>query len=67
MKENITQKFLETAIMLSRMYGVAETLEPLPNIPQEKLTPMICDWTKEFLQSNSDMTHFLYKKIQKLK
>lgn len=46
MKENITQKFLETAIMLSRMYGVAETLEPLPNIPQEKLTPMICDWTK---------------------
>ncbi len=67
MKENITQKFLETAIMLSRMYGVAETLEPLPNIPQEKLTPMICDWTKEFLQSNGDMTDFLYKKIQKLK
>lgn len=67
MTENITQKFLETAIMLSRMYGVAETLEPLPHIPQEKLTPMICDWTKEFLQSNGDMTDFLYKKIQKLK
>ena len=67
MKENITQKFLETAIMLSRMYGVTETLEPLPNIPQGKLTPMIYDWTKEFLQSNGDMTDFLYKKIQKLK
>lgn len=66
MKENITQKFLETAILLSRMYGVAETLEPLPNIPQEKLTPMICDWTEEFLQSGKDMTDFLYKKIKGL-
>ena len=67
MKENITQKFLETAIMLSRMYGVAETLEPLPNIPQEKLTPMICDWTEEYLQSNGNMTDFLYEKIKNLK
>lgn len=66
MKETITQKFLETAIMLSRMYGVAETLEPLPAIPQEKLTPMICDWTAEYLQSNGDMTDFLYKKIKGL-
>ncbi len=66
MKETITQKFLETAIMLSRMYGVAETLEPLPAIPQEKLTPMICGWTEEYLQSNGDMTDFLYKKIKGL-
>lgn len=66
MKETITQKFLETAIMLSRIYGVAETLEPLPAIPQEKLTPMICDWTAEYLQSNGDMTDFLYKKIKGL-
>ena len=66
MKETITQKFLKTAIMLSRMYGVAETLEPLPAIPQEKLTPMICDWTAEYLQSNGDMTDFLYKKIKGL-
>ena len=64
--KDITQKFLETAIMLSRMYGVAETLEPLPNIPQEKLTPMICDWTEEYLQSTGNMTDFLYMKIKGL-
>lgn len=61
------KQYIETAILLARMYGVAETLEPLPAIPQEKLTPMICGWTEECLQSNGDMTAFLSKKIGELK
>lgn len=66
MEKKITQKFLETAIAISRMYGVAETLSDLPNVPQEKLTPKICDWTEEFLQSDEDMVVFIGNKIGKL-
>ena len=67
MSKEITQEFLESATALSRMYGAAETLEPLPNIPQEKLFPILCDWTAELIHSKEDITDFLYRKIETLK
>lgn len=48
MKDIQEQNFLKTAVMLSRMYGVAETLEPLPYRSQEEFFVIVCVWTEEF-------------------
>lgn len=57
-------KYLETAIILSRMYGVAETIQPLKNLEDEKFIPMIKEWTEEFLSmENGDLLKFFESKI----
>lgn len=62
MKDIQEQNFLKTAVMLSRMYGVAETLEPLPYRSQEEFFVIVCAWTEEFLKK-SDITDFFEEKL----
>lgn len=38
---NLEYKKLEAAVILARMYGVKETLEPLPHISNEKIVALI--------------------------
>lgn len=65
MKEyGYSSKFIETAVMLSRLYGVAETLNPLNRMDDDKFHNMICRWTDEYLKSNSnDILTFFEEKI----
>lgn len=57
------EKYIDTAITLSRMYGVAETLHPWDFLEQDKFLKKIKDWTEEFLCSKeTDILHFFESK-----
>ena len=56
------QSFLKTAVTLARMYGAAETLEPLPYRSQDEFFTMVCAWTDEFLKKG-DITNFFEEKL----
>ena len=45
---NLEHKKLETAIILARMYGMKENLEPLPCISNKKMVALILKWTEEY-------------------
>lgn len=63
-----TDTYWKTAIALSRMYGVIETLEPLPNIPFDRIYELICEWTDEYLETTDiDIVTFLHDKTKYLK
>ncbi|MEH2944987.1 hypothetical protein VSQ32_19610 [Lachnospiraceae bacterium KK002] len=49
----MNKKYLETAIILSRMYGVAETLHEWEYLDSEKFIIKINKWTEEFLSMES--------------
>lgn len=60
----MNKKCLETAIMLARMYGVAETLQPWDYLENEKFVRKIESWTEAFLQSeNQDIVKFFEAQI----
>lgn len=64
MKVIKTTKFLKTAINLSRMYGVAETLKPLEFKSEEEFQKMIFAWTSEYLkQKDMCLVKFFERKI----
>lgn len=67
MNSKVTQNFLRTAILLSRMYGNAETLEPLPMLSTEEICQIILRWTEEY-QDNAeeDILNFFIKKVHNL-
>ena len=68
MEKRINENYLKTAVALARMYGVMETLEPLPNIPQDKIYEMICEWTEEYLETTDiDIVTFLHERTKYLK
>ena len=46
--------YIETALILSRMYGVAETLRPWDYLDNEIFICKIQDWTEEFLRTDGD-------------
>ncbi len=59
------KKVYETAICLSRMWGIAETLEPLPNINFEAGRDMVIAWAGEFLAGKEkDLVKFFLGKIK---
>lgn len=47
------RKYIETAITLARMYGVAETLHPWDYLENEKFICKIEKWTEEFLKAEN--------------
>lgn len=60
-----TQKRYETAICFARMYGVKETLEPLPYVENEIITGRMLQWAEEYLESGSaDMVQFFLDKCK---
>lgn len=58
------KQYIETAILLARMYGVAETLHPWAYLDNEKFLCKIQNWTTEFLESKEeDIVKFFESKI----
>ncbi|MCM1162005.1 MAG: hypothetical protein NC412_12365 [Roseburia sp.] len=61
---NIEHEKLKTAILLARMYGIKETLEPLPYISNEKMADLIRKWTEEYLDTEEeDIVRFFESKF----
>lgn len=67
MNQNPEEKrYLEAAITLSRLYGIAETLNPWDYVENDKFIYNIEKWTEEFLSSeNADILKFFESKITK--
>lgn len=60
------KNYLEIAIILSRMYGVAETLQPIEYLENGEFIPKIREWTEEFLgMGKGDILEFFESKISK--
>ena len=51
---NLEHEKLKTAVILARMYGVRETLEPLPRMPDEKIISLITKLTEEYLDTEEE-------------
>lgn len=66
MNQNPEEKrYLEAAITLSRLYGIAETLNPWGYMENDTFIQTIDSWTQEFLLSNSsDILQFFESKIK---
>ncbi len=59
------KKYLETALTLARMYGVAETLHPCECLENEKFIAEMEEWTEEFLSlENADLLQFFESKVK---
>lgn len=57
----------ETAICLARMWGVAETLEPLPNRSFQEVKNTVIEWAEDYLTGKEpDLTVFFAGKIKEL-
>lgn len=54
---------LKTAIILARMYGIRETLEPLPRMPNKEMVDLIIKWTEEYFDTEQEdiVRFFEYK------
>lgn len=58
-------KKLETAVILARMYGVKETLEPLPFMANEKFAVMITGWAEEYLnREGGDIVDYFEDRVR---
>lgn len=63
--EKPDKEVYEIAICLSRMWGVAETLEPLPNVSFETVRDVVIVWAEEFLTGEEkDLVRFFIRKIK---
>lgn len=61
---NLEHEKLKTAVILARMYGVRETLEPLPRMSDEKMVDLITKWTEEYLDTEEkDIVRFFESKF----
>lgn len=59
---------LQTALQLARMYGVAETLNPVKHLDSVNFITMILEWTQEFIKSNEkDLIVYFDKQFQMCK
>ena len=60
----MNEKYIETAITLSRLYGIAETLHPWENLENHKFQRIIRNWTEEYLHSEEkDILRFFESKV----
>lgn len=60
-----TEEMIKIAIQLSRLWGIAETLEEIPIRSADVITRILYQWIKEYVESDkeSDITkYFLEKK-----
>ena len=61
------KEFIDAVIILSRMYGVAETLNPFPCRSNADILELMRDWAEEYIESKeTDIVHFFEKKIKDL-
>ena len=59
------EKYLESAIILARLYGIAETLNPWAYIENEEFIRMIKEWTDEFTgMENAELLEFFESKTK---
>lgn len=64
---NDNKRYVSTAVNLARMYGVAETLNPMSFMREEDFVAMIDTWTEEYLLlDRSDVIAFFEEKIKSL-
>lgn len=58
------KEYIEIAITLARMYGIAETLHPWDYLENGKFVHKIQSWTEEFLRTGSkDILSFFESQI----
>ena len=56
---------LKTAIRFARMYGVTETLHPIPYLEEEAFSALILQWTRSYLESEgNDLVAFFEHQIK---
>lgn len=61
----MNRKYIETALTLARLYGIAETLHPWEYLENDKFPPMIESWTDEFFRTGKqDIVQFFEAKIK---
>lgn len=66
--EDRTGREIETAIYFARMWGVMETLEPVPVIDQREMPAMMLAWAREFILSEkTDEVSFFLQKTEEWK
>lgn len=59
------KEFIDAVIILSRMYGVAETLNPIPYRSNADMLELMRDWAAEYIESKeTDILRFFEKKIK---
>jgi len=59
------KKYLESAILLARLYGIAETLNPWEYADNGEFTRTIKEWTDEFMGiKNGDILKFFEQKTK---
>lgn len=64
----MTTKEMEAAIYFARMWGVMETLEPVPQLDQKQVQEMVLGWAKEFTAGQmTDEVDFFVKKTAEWK
>lgn len=51
---NKEREIYEVAIRFSRMWGVMETLEPIPNHSVEEVRDIVMTWAEEYVVSGQD-------------
>ena len=60
----MNEKYIETAITLSRLYGIAETLHPWAYLENHRFCDKIRTWTEEYFQSEQeDILSFFESKV----
>lgn len=58
------EKYHRYAVMLARMYGVAETLEERESLPDYDFIPLMEEWAKEYIRSEEvDIVRFFERKM----
>lgn len=63
-RPNAQTKSFHTALQLARMYGVAETLHPIPFLPTEEFILQIERWAAEYeSQKGGDILAFFEEKM----
>lgn len=60
----MNEKYIEVAIKLARLYGIAETLHPWVYLENDKFLSKIRNWTEEYLQTEQeDILKFFELKV----
>lgn len=60
-----TEDTIKTAIVLSRLWGIAETLEEIPIRSTEEITQILYEWTLEYTKAENhkrDIVKFFLEK-----
>ncbi len=61
----MNNKYIETAITLARLYGIAETLQPWEYLENDKFKNIIISWTEEYLKNDKqDILSFFETKVK---